>query len=79
MLKETFRTDPPTYRCSGPIFVKYGECGEELEKWLIEVYKGPFAVDQSSEVSPSGPTKWNQHYVKYINKLQADLMRKNKK
>ena len=35
---------------NGPIFVKYGECGEELEKWLIKVYKGPYAVDQSKEV-----------------------------
>ena len=65
--------------CKGPLIVKYGECGEELEKWLIEVYKGPFAVGQSSEDLPSGPSKWNQHYVKYINKLQADLMRKSKK
>ena len=26
-----------------------------------------------------GPTKWTQNYVKYINGLQADLMRKNEK
>ena len=26
-----------------------------------------------------GPTKWTQNYVKYVNGLQADLMRKNKK
>ena len=24
-----------------------------------------------------GPAKWTQHYVKYVNELQADLMRKN--
>ena len=43
------------------------------------MYKGPYAVDQSSDELPNGPTKWNQHYVKYINKLQAEIMRKNQK
>ena len=65
--------------CGGPIFVKYGECGEELEKWLIKVYKGPYAVDQSSKELPNEPIKWNQQYVKYTNGLQAAIMRKNKK
>ena len=51
--------------CRGPLFVKYGECGEELKKWLIEVYKGPFAASQSSEDLPSGPTKWNQQWAEY--------------
>ena len=46
--------------CHGPIFVKYGECGEELEKYLIKVYDGPHAVDQSSTELPNGLTKWNQ-------------------
>ena len=35
--------------CQGPIFVKYGECGEELKKWLIEVYVAP---SQGFEESP---------------------------
>ena len=68
--------------CRGPIFVKNGECGEELKKWLIEVYVAPREGDyySSSEESPEEkPSKWNQHYVKYINKLEADLMRKNQK
>ena len=60
--------------CGGPIFVKYGECGEELEKWLKEVYKKP------KTWSTYKPSKWNQHYVKYINGLQADIeMRKHRK
>ena len=73
--------------CQGPIFVKYGECGEELKKWLIEVYVPPTQGDypdysssseESSEIEGK-PTKWNQHYVKYINGLQADIeMRKNR-
>ena len=34
----------------------------------------------SSEESPvEKPSKWNQHYIKYINKLEAGLMRKNQK
>ena len=71
--------------CRGPIFVKYGECGEELKKWLIEVYVAPIPGDYpefnpSSEESPvEKPSKWNQHYIKYINKLEAGLMRKNQK
>ena len=67
--------------CRGPIFVKFGECGKELEKWLIEVYKGPYAEynGQRPEVLPNGPNKWHQHYVKYINGLQADIMIKNQK
>ena len=70
--------------CQGPIFVKYGECGEELKKWLIEVYVPPSQGDYSSSSEESSeigekPTKWNQHYVKYINGLQAEIMRKNLK
>ena len=34
--------------------------------------------EESSEIEGK-PTKWNQHYVKYINKLQADLLRNNEK
>ena len=34
--------------------------------------------EESSEIEGK-PTKWNQHYVKYINGLQADIeMRKNR-
>ena len=29
--------------CDGPKFVKYGECGIELQAKLINEYKGPFA------------------------------------
>ena len=49
-----------------------------MKKLLIEVYKGPFAEynGQRPEVLPNGPTKWDQHYVKYVNGLQADIMRK---
>ena len=67
--------------CSGPIYVKDGEFGEELEKWLIEVYKGPYAVGQIwlNGKWQNDPTKWNQQYVKYVNGLQADIMRKNQK
>ena len=71
--------------CRGPIFVKYGECGEELKKWLIEVYVAPIPGDYP-EFNPSSEdsleeksSKWNQHYVKYINNLEADLMSKNQK
>ena len=65
--------------CQGPIFVKYGECGEELEKWLKEVYKKPNnSITYPTESSEEKPSKWNQHYVKYVNGLQADIeMRKN--
>ena len=67
--------------CQGPIFVKYGECGEELKKWLKEVYKKPKTwTINPMESSEEKPSKWNQHYVKYINGLQADIeMRKHRK
>ena len=57
--------------------MKFGECGEELKKWLVEVYVAPTLPTLETEEKPS---KWNQHYVKYINGLQADIeMRKNQK
>ena len=56
--------------------MKFGECGEELKKWLVEVYVAP---TQGSPETEEKPSKWNQHYVKYINGLQADLKRKNHK
>ena len=31
--------------------------------------------EESSEIEGK-PTKWNQHYIKYVNGLQADIMRK---
>ena len=70
--------------CQGPIFVKYGECGEELKNWLIKVYVAPsqelhFSSSEESSETEEKPSKWNQHYVKYINGLQADLKRKNHK
>ena len=34
--------------------------------------------EESSEIEEK-PTKWNQQYVKYVNGLQADIMRKNQK
>ena len=41
-------------------------------------YSELISSEESSEIGEK-PTKWNQHYVKYINGLQADIMRKNHK
>ena len=67
--------------CPSGLICKEGKCIFDL--------KPVFCKSQSQCISgyfclkgiciPLGPTKWTQNYVKYINGLQADLMRNNEK
>ena len=61
------------------LICKYEKCvfGSEHDcKSEIDCKLGYICLNGVCSEKP-GPTKWTQHYVKYVNELEADLMRQN--